>query len=201
MSGQKRDCQCLKARHTHGTRRAYDVDRCRCFACRVAHSNAIRTYRNGGTWVEAYLPAAGTQRRLQALAVVGVTTRRVAEHAGMTVEMVTYLRGGGRKFILPGNAARVAAAYDALWDKGGTDADSRRCSTQAAARGYAGPMDWDDDEIDDPAARPHTPEAGSYDLAVCGTPAAARRHYRRGEPLDEACKAASRRERAERRAA
>jgi hypothetical protein len=29
-------------------------------------------------------------------------------------------------------------------------------------------------------------------LAPCGTPAAARRHWRRGEPLDEACRQADR---------
>ena len=33
-------------------------------------------------------------------------------------------------------------------------------------------------------------------LAPCGTPAAARRHHRRGEPLDEACRQAQRREKA-----
>lgn len=34
--------------------------------------------------------------------------------------------------------------------------------------------------------------------APCGTAAAARRHYKRGEPLDEDCKAAVRREKADR---
>ena len=39
------------------------------------------------------------------------------------------------------------------------------------------------------------------DLAPCGTEAAARRHYRRGERVDEACRAAASRASAERRGA
>jgi hypothetical protein len=39
----------------------------------------------------------------------------------------------------------------------------------------------------------------SWDLKPCGTAAAARRHYRRGEPLDQACLAAARRQYAETR--
>ncbi len=37
------------------------------------------------------------------------------------------------------------------------------------------------------------------ELAPCGTPAAARRHWRNGEPLDDACLQASRREKADRK--
>lgn len=39
-----------------------------------------------------------------------------------------------------------------------------------------------------------------HDVQPCGTSAACRRHYRRGEPIDEACRAAQQRANAERRA-
>jgi len=38
----------------------------------------------------------------------------------------------------------------------------------------------------------------AFNLAPCGTPAAYRRHCRRGEPADEACKRAARADRARR---
>lgn len=46
----ERDCRCPRARHVHGTRRAYQYDRCRCTPCRSAHAAAQATYRAGGTW-------------------------------------------------------------------------------------------------------------------------------------------------------
>lgn len=46
----RRDCRCPRARHVHGTRRAYQYDRCRCTPCRRAHADAQATYRAGGTW-------------------------------------------------------------------------------------------------------------------------------------------------------
>jgi len=54
---------------------------------------------------------------------------------------------------------------------------------------------WMDDLPDEtPAPR------GRAASSPCGTPAAARRHWRRGEPLDEACRQASCRDRRERAA-
>lgn len=52
------------------------------------------------------------------------------------------------------------------------------------------------DDLPDEAPAPRGRAASS----PCGTPAAARRHWRRGEPLDEACRQASRRDRADRSA-
>lgn len=196
----RRDCACPRAQHRHGTRRAYECDRCRCLPCRAAHASSVHTYRHGGTWREdPYVDATGTRRRLQALAAAGVTSRQVAAHTGLSVEMASYLRSGRHAQITPRLAALVIDTYEALWDKSRGDSNSRRCSTQALTLGYAPPLAWDDDEIDNPAARPNTSGTGRWDLKPCGTTAAVRRHYRRREPLDAACRAASRRERAERR--
>lgn len=164
---QKRDCQHPRRQHKHGTHRAYQADRCRCFLCRVAHAAACRAYRRGEGFREFQIDATGTRRRLQALAAVGVTGQRIAAQSGLSYDMVIYLRGHTRKLVTIAHAATIAAAYDALWDKGGTDADGRRCATQALAAGYALPLEWDEDTIDDPDARPAPrmarPAAGAVD--------------------------------------
>ena len=48
-------------------------------------------------------------------------------------------------------ARKVADLYDQLWDQPGNRAKSINL---ARARGWALPLAWDDDEIDDPAATP-----------------------------------------------
>lgn len=134
---QRRDCRCPRARHQHGTHRAYQADRCRCFLCRVAHANATRTYRHGGSWREAYVDATETKLQLRALAAVGVTARRIAAHSGLSIDMIEYLRGNKTRQVMPEHAATVARTYDALWLKGRNDRDARRCSTIAANHGHA----------------------------------------------------------------
>ena len=43
----KRDCQCPRARHQHGTIHAYREDKCRCPDCRAANRRAVTAYRIG----------------------------------------------------------------------------------------------------------------------------------------------------------
>lgn len=186
----KRDCTCPRAKHRHGTRRAYEIDKCGCLRCRAAHARAVTSYRNGGTWREADLvPLIGTRRRLQALACIGYRANVLAPLVGLTPGMVVQYRGGVQRprGIDPAVAVRVAAAYDKLWDRPLTDANARRCSSQAKRLGWPPPMAWDDEDLDVPEAQPHLPRGGSWDLQPCGTLAAARRHHRRGEPLDTSC--------------
>lgn len=163
----RRDCRCLRVRHEHGTRRAYEADRCRCLLCRSAHSNAVRAYRSGGTWREAYIDATATKKRLRALSVVGVTNRRIAAHTGLSVDMITYLRVGPGRQVTPANATLIEDAYTALWLRGRNTADARRCSTQAKALGYARSFGVDVD--DEPELQDH------------GTHAAFTRHKNHGE--------------------
>jgi transcriptional regulator len=133
--------------------RAYNADRCRCFACRVAHANATRAYRASGSWVSEYVPAIGTQRRLQALAVIGWTAARLAERLGTTPENVCQMRQPRpHATTRPARAAQIAALYEQLWDKPQTDEHARRCTTLALRVGYQSPLAWDN--IDDPDEKP-----------------------------------------------
>jgi DNA-binding CsgD family transcriptional regulator len=155
MTAVRRDCRCPKARHKHGTTLAYNIDRCRCFQCRVAKSRSAATYRAGGRWTDGTLvPSIGTVRRLRALAAAGVTSRRVAAAAGISYDMVQQLRRGHHRFTQRHIADSVARAYDQLWDKGGVDHDAKCAASMARRHGYHPPLAWDDDTIDDPDATP-----------------------------------------------
>ena len=201
----KRDCTCPRARHTHGTYRAYSSDRCRCAPCTMAHADWQRAWRKRKALLQwrgltVRRPTIGTRRRLQALAAIGWTAPQLAEHIDVSAREIAALRTVPRIHIRLVTAVQVAAAYDRLWDKPQTGAGSMVMAAKARRFGYAPPMAWDD--IDDPDAVPDVGAAKSgWDLQPCGTAAAARRHRRRGEmPLDAACAAAELRDRRNNRA-
>ena len=61
-----------------------------------------------------------------------------------------------RKLVRVKTARVVAEVYDRLWDKPAPEGRNRSCALAMARRkGFVPPLAWDDDEIDDPAARPH----------------------------------------------
>jgi hypothetical protein len=189
----KRDCQCPRAKHRHGTVAAYLRDKCRCFRCRYARHLANQAYKAGETWREFdTMPRIGVQRRLQALAAIGVNAREIAERTGLSVSHVENLRNSvGRHTAVTRHIWElVAGVYDALWDKPNTTANGKRCVTMARRYGYAPPMAWDDDDLDDPTATPHLPTDKGWALKPCGTPAAYRRHLRNGEKPCRACEIA-----------
>lgn len=103
---------------------------------------ALRRRRNP----QAFVPAIGARRRLQALlalghrhcdltARLGFSSALVLSHPGQLISQRTYVS--------------VAALYDDLWDVPGP---SPATATRARSLGYVPPMAWDDDAIDDPAA-------------------------------------------------
>jgi hypothetical protein len=97
-----------------------------------------------------YVDGIGTRRRLQALAFMGHADQTLALELGISTARVRkLLHGAGR--IKPATASRVARLYDQLWQLPGT---SRPAALTAQARGWVSPLAWEDDEIDDPAARP-----------------------------------------------
>lgn len=111
----------------------------------------------------------GTSRRLQALVAIGWTGRELAAMLGQQETNLTAWVHGKTPWITAGNARRVIAVYDRLqWTTGGKAAPDR-ARRRAARNGWVGPLAWDDDTIDDPAATP-------FDVAA-DTP------YRRGEFL------------------
>lgn len=93
----------------------------------------------------------GTRRRVQALAWMGWPCREVAARAGTTQSTLATL-------ILPHRhpsfalARRVADVYAEL---SATPGPSKVAAAKARAAGFAPPLAWDDDTIDDPAAQPN----------------------------------------------
>lgn len=95
------------------------------------------------------IDSTGSRRRVQALAWMGWPAAEVARRAGTTQATL-------RTEILPSRrislamARRISAVYDELWQ---TPGPSKRAAAKARSLGHMPPMAWDDDTIDDPAAR------------------------------------------------
>lgn len=99
------------------------------------------------------VPAVGAHRRLQALAYMGWTNEQIEERMGAGVSMTSWIFHHDR--ITHDLHRRVEAVYDALWDQTPPDTyGSRRAVARARARGWVGPLAWDDDDIDNPDASP-----------------------------------------------
>ncbi len=200
MTG-RRDCQCPRSQHTHGTICCYQVCRCRCIACRAAYSAHRSTYSAGLVPIPSvWAPREPTRRRLQALHVIGWTDLAIGGQLNIACQAAAQLRTNPSPRILQSTAARVTALYDRTWNVYPEGASADRARSNALRLGWCPPLAWDDDELDDPAAAPHLPGTGPRELQPCGTAAAARRHWRNGEQLDEACRRAESRAHAERAA-
>lgn len=98
------------------------------------------------------VPRVGTTRRIRALLAIGW------RHQDITAAMGTG-RPSGVVLNQRGDLVKrcthdaVVRAYDALWARPGPSDLTRR---RAAASGYAPPLAWDEDTIDDPTAAPQT---------------------------------------------
>lgn len=106
-------------------------------------------------------PSTGSTRRVRALAAMGYTARMIAEHAGISHAQVAAHMVGSNPSIRTADHDRLVAAFDALAMRPGPSAYAR---TSARTKGWAPPLAWDDDTIDNPAAEP----AGSYRPAPLG---------------------------------
>lgn len=98
----------------------------------------------------AHIDSAGTRRRIEALQVVGWSQQEVATRLGISRQAVAQMKRAA--LVTVANAVRVRDVYDELCMKPGTDRRTRRWATRM---GYAPPLAWDDESIDDPAAQPH----------------------------------------------
>lgn len=102
--------------------------------------------------------ATSTHRRIRALMALGWDGARIAERMGVTCGAVH--RWLERSRVTTGTRSRVAAVYDQLWGQSPPmDWRATRCRSMAVRRGWALPLQWDDDDgphgIDNPAATPH----------------------------------------------
>lgn len=100
----------------------------------------------------------GTRRRLRALMTQGWSKRKLALRLGMLPSNLWATFCSDR--VYASTAVAVRRLYDELWDatpSRSTPAERVAYSKTvryAQARGYAPPLAWDDDTIDDPEAVP-----------------------------------------------
>lgn len=113
----------------------------------------------------ACIDATGSLRRLRALVTIGWSQRQLAERLGMSEANFSMLMRQDQVTAI--KARRIRALYEELWDQlppTGTRyaaAAVTRAQRMAREAGWAPPMAWDDDAIDDPTAEPDIGERGS----------------------------------------
>ena len=146
----------------HGTKRRYSKAGCRCDECRRANTMWMKAYKlrklQGIPAPQDRVDATGAHRRLGALHVLGWSTPAVAAHAQISVETLRDIFHRSRIALVTHEA--IARAYDELWDRVPPETTHEQKISASLARGFAArngwapPLAWDDDKIDDPASRP-----------------------------------------------
>lgn len=96
-----------------------------------------------------YLPAAGSKRRIEALAVMGWPQHYLADRLGIPLGSVNHVRTIAG--TTSAKAAAIADLYDELHHQRGPSALTR---SRSLTKGWAPPAAWDDETIDDPDTRP-----------------------------------------------
>jgi hypothetical protein len=136
---------------------AYTHHGCRCWPAKRAYSRYRKLHAAGLRGHQRPIPAAGTRRRLQALAAIGWTLPPIAAEAGVDEDTLWLIRTGKTQAVRPRVAEAVAAVYDRRWDEPGP---STRSIAHARRLRWPPPMWWDDDVIDNP--RPCGPAEVTY---------------------------------------
>lgn len=130
--------------------------------CRRANARWMKGYRlrklQGIPAPRDLVDSTGARRRMGALHVVGWSTPAIAAHLGVSVDTLRDLYRHPQ--IATATHAAIARAYDELWNvappevTAGQKISASRARGDAARAGWAPPLAWDDDSIDDPAACP-----------------------------------------------
>ena len=101
----------------------------------------------------ALIDSTGTVRRIRALIAIGWTQAHLAARLGVTPQNF-WFASGARPQVTAVTARAVRALYDELSMTPAPDGPgASRARQYAAARRWVPPLAWDDDRIDDPAAR------------------------------------------------
>jgi len=100
--------------------------------------------------------AVGTVRRLRALVAMSHDQQTLASEVGCAYTYVSALTGGHRSQVTVALRESVRRAYERLSMVHGS---SERARLKAARLGWAPPLAWDDETIDDPQAVPLTDTA------------------------------------------
>lgn len=109
----------------------------------------------------ALVDGAGTRRRLRALAVLGWTCAKLAEHCSSSPQALrTAMLKPETAPTLAGFSRSVTHLYEQLWDRHPPcksrheEARAARVRKNALERGWAPPMAWDEESIDNPESGP-----------------------------------------------
>lgn len=134
----------------HHTALAYQVDHCSCPDAREAYRLYRKRLREGRL-EPGHIDSTGTMRRLQALAAIGWAAPALATRTGHTRIAIQHWRRGRLPRVHRHTHQLIADLYNQLWDTPGGSTYTRR---HAARAGWAPPLAWDDQSIDDPTAHP-----------------------------------------------
>lgn len=100
------------------------------------------------------VPALGTRRRIRALKAIGHSGADIGARLGVTYQAVHKLEHSTAERILAATAEAVAAVYADMCMESGSGFHANRMRRQAALRGYAPPLAWDEGALDDPRSFP-----------------------------------------------
>lgn len=153
-------CDCGNTKVASGSNLRHDqVRSCGCIGRerRLQTVRAVRARRyyhyrkaNGYRQVDP----TGTIRRVQALACNGYSQTELSGMLGWVPKRLSHLIG--QQHVHVRTAAKVAALYDKLWATQSTGPRAGSVRAKAEAKGWAPPLAWDDDQIDNPEAVPVT---------------------------------------------
>lgn len=122
-------------------------------AARVASIRSFtRTHGHGRK-----VPGIGTVRRLRALIAIGWSQSDLAARLGVTQQQVSLLTRGIHPEVHVSTREAVTRLYDQLSMTVPTHRPAHsvnRTRADAARKGWAPPLAWDDDQIDNPDAQP-----------------------------------------------
>jgi len=97
----------------------------------------------------ARIDSTGTVRRLQALVAIGYPAASLGERLGVSVSNTAHTMRATQVTVR--RARQVAVLYEQLSHLPG---ESKRARMRAQRQGWAPPLAWDEDTIDDPASSP-----------------------------------------------
>jgi hypothetical protein len=122
--------------------------RCRITSARAVLAVQATVYFPSNLTPTQLVSGVGTRRRIRALMAIGWSHKDMRARSGVLTAVTLNQKGD---LVTRSMHDRVSALYDELSMKPGP---SGRTRARAAAAGYPSPLAWDDDAIDDPAAKP-----------------------------------------------
>lgn len=101
---------------------------------------------------DVWMPALGTQRRLQALAYMGWSPQAIAEKIGSHYRPLLKIRAGERDRVRSSTHRRIEKVFVELATVPAPGHSGAITRGTARVRGFAPPLAWDD--VDNPRERP-----------------------------------------------